>query len=714
MKIQQNSLIEAEDFTFDKGFVSKWGDFASGNRYVQSTISGTASMHTVVEDRPGTYDLAVTYFDETDGVSWSRVKVDGETIDGWSWDAKSGSRNAGSASERVRIIEDVELDDLARITIEGRADGGEPLRIDSIRLMRADSVVKRDDNPAFEGAEGFGAVTKGGSGGIVVKVTNLNDSGKGSLRWALEELDFPRIVVFEVGGLIRLKDQIEVNGDVTVAGQTAPGGVTLTGARLRIVEDDVIVQGLRIRPDDNGGQEPSERDAITIGTSKQTVERVILDSNSFTWSVDENISIWSGARDITISNNIIAEGLRDSIHPEGDHSMGLLIGDHAKRITIADNLFANNFHRNPQLIRADQVEFVNNAVSNWGNNAFHTAVRDVPTRAHVLGNVFVEGEDSSNQAPIRLQGWVGGTKYVIRDNIGPNRDAGDPQSAILGDGSKKGVSYSGTAFKASDVTVQSSSKVLDHVLSTAGARSDAKLDEIDARIVAEVRKGTGDVLDRPKEKLSDVVDASSGPRDRDDDGIPDAHEARLGSDPNVYDPHADADGDGWRNIDQYINDLLVGDGARLPSPSGGGSTPKSVSSGRDVVVQAEDMALVDGFQIVTNGQADGNRMIEAGDDGRQVARTKFDGADGAYDIVVHHWDENDGRSWAEILVNGKQAGAWRWDDDGASAIVNDRSAAEHRIRGIDLEHGDTIMLRGYSDGTEPLRVDYIELDALLG
>ena len=712
MKLYANSLIEVEDFSLDTGFVREKSDCASGGMLVKSTTSGTASMHTTVAGRQGLYDLAVTYFDENDGSSWSRVKIDGETVDSWTWDDPNGARNAGGDSTQVRIIRDVTLDDLSRITIEGKRDGGEPLRIDSVQLLRAESTVRNSDKLAFEGAEGFGAVTQGGNNGIVVKVTNLNDSGYGSLRWALEELEFARTVVFEVGGLIELSDQIEVNGDVTVAGHTAPGGITVTGGRLRVVESDVIIQGLRIRPGDGDGQDAQERDGITIGTSERVVERVVIDSNSFTWAVDENISIWSGARDITISNNIIAEGLNNSIHPDGHHSMGLLIGDGAERITVVDNLFANNFHRNPQLIDVTKVEFVNNVIANWGNNAFHTAVReDSPIKAHVIGNVFLGGDDTSSMAPVRLRGWEEGTKYVVYDNLGPGRDAGDPEKWILDADTTKGIVHSGTAFTPSNVSISAASKVLQHVLENVGARTDGKLDAIDARIVKDVKDGDGSVVNRPPEDVEAVAKAKAGLADRDEDGIPDVYEAALGSNSNRWDANDDADGNGWSNLSDYAEirrkGLLPSEVSELAPTASKASAPPS-----DVVVQAEHMTLKQGFKVASNGAADGGKLIQAGSKGMQVAETVFKGEDGVYDLFLRHFDENDGESQLSVLVNGREIDDWAWDQQNGTSNANSRSATERAIQDVEIMQGDLIELVGYRDGREPLRIDAIEFEGV--
>ena len=161
--------------------------------------------------------------------------------------------------------------------------------------------------PAFPGAEGFGAKSVGGRGGKVIEVTNLNDSGSGSLRAAIAASG-PRTVVFRVGGTIELKSRIQVeNPYLTIAGQTAPGGgITLKNGSnekdtLYILTHDVVVRYLRVRPGPGG-----DADGVGVGTN---ASNVVLDHCSVSWAVDENLGVSSTAKNVSIQWSIIAEGL---------------------------------------------------------------------------------------------------------------------------------------------------------------------------------------------------------------------------------------------------------------------------------------------------------------------------------------------------------------------------------------------------------------------
>ena len=227
----------------------------------------------------------------------------------------------------------------------------------------------------FEGALGYGAVSVGGTGGEVIYVTTLEDSlAEGTFRHALAIASGPRIVRFAVTGYINLLDDIAiVNPYITIEGHEAPGdGVCVRYGGISIRTNDVIIRYLRVRPGDQSypthtASDPEDRDCIKI----QGGSEVILDHCSFTWAVDECVSTWVLAAvaptNITIQNCIIAEGLYTSIHPSGNHSRGLLIGDDTTNVTVVHNLIMSNNRRSPMIKGgATDIYIYNNLIYNWG------------------------------------------------------------------------------------------------------------------------------------------------------------------------------------------------------------------------------------------------------------------------------------------------------------------------------------------------------------
>jgi len=251
--------------------------------------------------------------------------------------------------------------------------------------------------PAFRGAEGFGATTPGGRGGRVLRVTTLADSGPGSLRAALETRG-PRIVVFAVSGVIDDERPLCIEEPfVTVAGQTAPGdGITLAGEELRIQAHDVVLRHLRVRTGD--ARTPHDgwdnRDAVNFGHPRREGDThdVVLDHCSFSWAVDETLTVWYRSHDITVQHCLLAEPLFHSKHPEGPHSMGILIGEGAANVSLHHNLLADSNGRNPQVAGAGVVDVRDNVVFNWastrrcsrgaatGSTSSRTTTSAAPTR----------------------------------------------------------------------------------------------------------------------------------------------------------------------------------------------------------------------------------------------------------------------------------------------------------------------------------------------
>jgi len=390
--------------------------------------------------------------------------------------------------------------------------------------------------PVFPGAEGFGTETAAGRGGRILKVTTLRDHGTGSLRAAIESRG-PRIVVFEISGNITLtKNLIIKNPSLTIAGQTAPSpGITLKGAGIRIKTHDVLIQHLRIRVgDEDGGPEPTERDGCTIHGPDGY--NIVLDHLSVSWAIDKNTSTWyGGPRDITISNSIISEALNDSTNPQGAHSMGSLVGDHAKRIAFVGNLWAHNKNRNPAMKGDTSSVVLNNVMYNSGYWYMYFAddFKQGGSLASIVGNVFIPGPDTpvTAKALAILPSVKKGSKIFLRDNLYPgvfstNEAKFDPM-------------VSSPPVWDPSLIVRSSVAVMDRVLADAGARP-ADRDAVDRRIIGDVRKRTGRIIDSQRQV----------------GGWPDlARNARAFDVPS--DPNGDDDGDGYTNIEEVLQEMAA-------------------------------------------------------------------------------------------------------------------------------------------------------------
>jgi pectate lyase len=460
--------------------------------------------------------------------------------------------------------------------------------------------------PAFPGAEGYGAAATGGRGGSVLHVTNLADSGDGSLRWALSQFG-ARTIVFDISGSIKLSSEIVVsNGDVTIAGQTAPGdGITIEGSRLRLKASNIIVRGMHFRPGDGAGSDPADRDGMMIGTTDYAMNNIVIDHNSFTWATDENLSVSGNVHNVTISNNIIAEGLYNSINPKGPHSMGLLItngggtqADLDTDITIAKNLFSANYERNPEVRAGQNIEIVNNYaydyglghVVNWIGGGTGGALK---TTARVIGNVMTPGPSTNNvKVPIVLASMGTGSEVFIADNlwtrIAADIDGNQDQSKLWWDNGG-GRYASGSSSFASNVKVLDSTAVSAFVLANAGT-SGYSGNAVDARIVNDARTGGGKIIDSTAQ-VGGMPSASgvsiAGALDTDRDGMPDWFEDKYGFNKLVGDQNGDSDTDGYTNLEEYLNGIVTGYDLPMNTSSSTPTAPTVVDLSQEGALPAD-------------------------------------------------------------------------------------------------------------------------------
>ncbi len=429
------------------------------------------------------------------------------------------------------------------------------------------SYCTRDINisiPAFPSAQGFGKNSIGGRGGEILFVSNLNDAGPGSLRAALSHQN-PRTVIFKTSGVIELEKDIAITSPfVTLAGQSANGdGICLKNAGLIINTHDVIIRHVRIRPGDEvTGTEPDVRDAITIIGG----HNIILDHLSLSWGIDETVSIWPDTEfptNITIQWSIISEGLHNSLHVSGPHSKGLLIGDGVKNVTVHHNLLAHNDDRNPRLKGGTRADVVNNIIYNWGCCSAGASLglskfnNFDPIEANVIGNYFKAGPDSKGSffTPTNLSESIVPSSIYLDSNSGND-------SLLLLFNSNPGALLNQYCYLATappylpSISDQDIGGVFNAILDNVGATV-PKRDILDARIADDVKYGTGHIIDS-QNQVGGWPEYRSAPLapDRDEDGIPDQWEISRGLDPNsIMDVNQDDDGDGYTNIEEYLNEL---------------------------------------------------------------------------------------------------------------------------------------------------------------
>lgn len=438
---------------------------------------------------------------------------------------------------------------------EPRSAPGEP-------SDRAAAAVR----PAFPGAEGFGVTTPGGRRGRVIQVTNLDSSGPGSLRAALTATG-RRIVVFRVSGTIELDERIDItNPYVTIAGQTAPGGgITLRAnpcnakGVLGVYTHDVVIRFLRLRPGPHPCAGPGESsDGLVI--YKPGAHHVVVDHSSISWGVDENISLYDDAHHITLSWNIISEGLANSTHAEGEHSKGAhLSGENTYAISFHHNLLAHNNDRNPQPTNPGVADIRNNVVYNYGEHAAFASNSHGRPSFNFIGNIYIPGRDSavSEHELDVYDGSGAGWAFYVQGNIGPHRTTdSQPESMTVSPAGR--ASMVARPFDAPAVTTTTAATAYRQVLAHAGAGFPHR-DAVDRRIVQDVGDRTGRIINDP----ADVggwpeLPAVEPPADRDRDGMPDSWERQHGLRPAFADSGLDADKDGWTNIEEYL-DVLVRD-----------------------------------------------------------------------------------------------------------------------------------------------------------
>jgi autotransporter-associated beta strand protein len=399
--------------------------------------------------------------------------------------------------------------------------------------------------PAFPGAAGFGANARGGRGGSVYIVTNLNDSGPGSFRDAVSQPN--RYVVFAVGGVIRINSRISVAPNLTIAGQTAPGeGITIYGNGLSFSNaNNTVARYLRVRM---GVVGDSGADAVTIAQG----DNMIFDHVSVSWGRDETFSVSGTASNITVQDSIIAQGLFS-------HSAGGLM-ETSGGMSIVRCLYIDNTTRNPKVKGVN--EFVNNVVYNWGTGGGYILGDSAgQSFVNVIENYYVNGPSTGIQPFTRgnLNFHIYAQNNYHDDNLNGRLDGSVvPQSGYTT------VDWITTPFPYPTVgglNVMPAPEAYDHVIANAG--TSLVRDRVDLRLIEEAQSlgALGQIISNendPPMNGPGPVAGGRAPADADLDGMPDYWEIAAGLNPNLADHNGDADGNGYTNLEDYLNSLVKG------------------------------------------------------------------------------------------------------------------------------------------------------------
>ena len=452
-------------------------------------------------------------------------------------------------------------------------------RIDEIlannEIIKGNTWRFRPAQLAFPDAEGYGRFARGGRGGKVVAVTNLNDSGPGSLREAVTNDIGPRTIVFNTSGIIQLDSRLVSNQPyVTIAGQTAPGkGICIRKAPFGITGNDAIVQNVRVRL--GGG-------ATFDGMGLTGADNSIIDHCSISWTIDEAFSSRSG-KNITLQRTLISEALNAAGHqnyPAGtEHGYAATIGGDIG--SFHHNLLAHCYGRNWSLgggldgsgAYAGRMDITNNVVYNWGSRTTDGGTKEV----NFVNNYYKPGAGSKIFIAFSADNENTGTgmqQCYFNGNVMPGYFDENNQTIGRRSTYKNGATntydnFVGTPFFPSYVTTQSAKNAYKIVLSDVGCIQ-PEFDDHDQRIITETLNGTytyrGSVTNKPgfPDNESDVGGYESYPEitrdanwDTDQDGLPNWWETIIGTNTNsgtgdFSDANADADLDGYTNLDKYL------------------------------------------------------------------------------------------------------------------------------------------------------------------
>lgn len=483
---------------------------------------------------------------------------------------------------------------------------------------------------AFPGAEGFGANVTGGRGGSVYHVTNLNDSGAGSLRYACDMDNVT--IVFDVGGYITISSKLGITGtNMTIAGQTAPGGIGVKGYQTSVGGDNIIIRHMRFRP----GKSAGRIDALSLNNY---VNGCIVDHCSIQFSYDENNSL-DNPQNVTEQWTFNAWGLED-------HSCGGLL--YAQNVTLHHFLYAHNHTRNPKS-RNGLLDYVNNTIFDW-DIPFICADADSGTHwANVDRCYFISAVSGKTYCFSSAQTDSSGDPTY---HMWLNETLTDFDTDGVLDGTDKGytvisgtVEEVATRYDAPAVDTQDALTAHKLLLSLGGATPWDR-DEVDTLLVSDVQNQTRRIIARESDLgLSNsgfgTLGGESTPADSDGDGMPDYFEQALGISPSAASNNGDHDADGYTNLEEYLNWL------------GAPHASTTVNTAVDVDLQVFTAGFAGtATYSVSNAENGAVTLLADGHTARFTPATDFSGF-GGFDFTVN--DGSEATLSVSVLVLGEGA-----------------------------------------------------------
>lgn len=436
---------------------------------------------------------------------------------------------------------------------------------------------------SFPGAGGFGRYTTGGRGGKVYFVTKLTDDGsEGTLRYALNQKG-ARYIVFKTGGTIYLDSPLKIKeGNVTIAGQTAPGdGITVANYETFVAADNVVIRYIRFRM---GDQKKFEGDAF----GARFIKNLIVDHCSMSWSTDETVSVYAN-ENTTVQWCIIAESLRNSVHQKGAHGYGGIAG--GKYASFHHNLYAHHDSRNPRLgeyagskfALTDLTDFRNNVIYNWGHNSVYGGEG---MNVNIISNYYKPGPATiSRQRIVAIdknekpetevyniwgkyyinENVIEGNPEVSKDNWTQGVFAQMKPSYHLTDQDKNEIKINQPHDIQNTIKTHSAKEAYEKIVQIAGAA--LVRDTVDVHILKDVKNGsftykglkgsTNGIIDS-QEDVGGFPDLKPGTAlpDSDHDGMPDEWEIKNKLNPEVPNANGKDLDKNYDNIEVYFNDLV--------------------------------------------------------------------------------------------------------------------------------------------------------------